>query len=221
MTSNFFAVHGMADTKTIECFTVGPIGTNCYLLLDEETKEAFLVDPGDEAEYLISELNRREVRLRAVLLTHGHFDHVLAVSAVKEAYPGAEVLMGERERPMAENEDLNSGFPGQHCSYAVDRYLAGGEEISLAGVTLRVLETPGHTAGSVCYYAEELGVLFAGDTLFYHSYGRYDLPTGSVRDLRESLTTLLTTLPEEVQVLPGHGRTTTIKEERIIEGFAR
>ncbi len=211
----------MADTKTIECFTVGPIGTNCYLLLDEETKEAFLVDPGDEAEYLISELNRREVRLRAVLLTHGHFDHVLAVSAVKEAYPGAEVLMGERERPMAENEDLNSGFPGQHCSYAVDRYLAGGEEISLAGVTLRVLETPGHTAGSVCYYAEELGVLFAGDTLFYHSYGRYDLPTGSVRDLRESLTTLLTTLPEEVQVLPGHGRTTTIKEERIIEGFAR
>ena len=211
----------MADTKTIECFTVGPIGTNCYLLLDEETKEAFLVDPGDEAEYLISELNRREVRLRAVLLTHGHFDHVLAVSAVKEAYPGAEVLMGERERPMAENEDLNSGFPGQHCSYAVDRYLAGGEEISLAGGTLRVLETPGHTAGSVCYYAEELGVLFAGDTLFYHSYGRYDLPTGSVRDLRESLTTLLTTLPEEVQVLPGHGRTTTIKEERIIEGFAR
>ena len=211
----------MADTKTIECFTVGHIGTNCYLLLDEETKEAFLVDPGDEAEYLISELNRREVRLRAVLLTHGHFDHVLAVSAVKEAYPGAEVLMGERERPMAENEDLNSGFPGQHCSYAVDRYLAGGEEISLAGVTLRVLETPGHTAGSVCYYAEELGVLFAGDTLFYHSYGRYDLPTGSVRDLRESLTTLLTTLPEEVQVLPGHGRTTTIKEERIIEGFAR
>ena len=211
----------MADTKTIECFTVGPIGTTCYLLLDEETKEAFLVDPGDEAEYLISELNRREVRLRAVLLTHGHFDHVLAVSAVKEAYPGAEVLMGERERPMAENEDLNSGFPGQHCSYAVDRYLAGGEEISLAGVTLRVLETPGHTAGSVCYYAEELGVLFAGDTLFYHSYGRYDLPTGSVRDLRESLTTLLTTLPEEVQVLPGHGRTTTIKEERIIEGFAR
>ena len=211
----------MADTKTIECFTVGPIGTNCYLLLDEETKEAFLVDPGDEAEYLISELNRREVRLRAILLTHGHFDHVLAVSAVKEAYPGAEVLMGERERPMAENEDLNSGFPGQHCSYAVDRYLAGGEEISLAGVTLRVLETPGHTAGSVCYYAEELGVLFAGDTLFYHSYGRYDLPTGSVRDLRESLTTLLTTLPEEVQVLPGHGRTTTIKEERIIEGFAR
>lgn len=211
----------MADTKTIECFTVGPIGTNCYLLLDEETKEAFLVDPGDEAEYLISELNRREVRLRAVLLTHGHFDHALAVSAVKEAYPGAEVLMGERERPMAENEDLNSGFPGQHCSYAVDRYLAGGEEISLAGVTLRVLETPGHTAGSVCYYAEELGVLFAGDTLFYHSYGRYDLPTGSVRDLRESLTTLLTTLPEEVQVLPGHGRTTTIKEERIIEGFAR
>ena len=211
----------MADTKTIECFTVGPIGTNCYLLLDEETKEAFLVDPGDEAEYLISELNRREVRLRTVLLTHGHFDHVLAVSAVKEAYPGAEVLMGERERPMAENEDLNSGFPGQHCSYAVDRYLAGGEEISLAGVTLRVLETPGHTAGSVCYYAEELGVLFAGDTLFYHSYGRYDLPTGSVRDLRESLTTLLTTLPEEVQVLPGHGRTTTIKEERIIEGFAR
>lgn len=211
----------MADTKTIECFTVGPIGTNCYLLLDEETKEAFLVDPGDEAEYLISELNRREVRPRAVLLTHGHFDHVLAVSAVKEAYPGAEVLMGERERPMAENEDLNSGFPGQHCSYAVDRYLAGGEEISLAGVTLRVLETPGHTAGSVCYYAEELGVLFAGDTLFYHSYGRYDLPTGSVRDLRESLTTLLTTLPEEVQVLPGHGRTTTIKEERIIEGFAR
>ena len=211
----------MADTKTIECFTVGPIGTNCYLLLDEETKEAFLVDPGDEAEYLISELNRREVRLRAVLLTHGPFDHVLAVSAVKEAYTGAEVLMGERERPMAENEDLNSGFPGQHCSYAVDRYLAGGEEISLAGVTLRVLETPGHTAGSVCYYAEELGVLFAGDTLFYHSYGRYDLPTGSVRDLRESLTTLLTTLPEEVQVLPGHGRTTTIKEERIIEGFAR
>ncbi len=211
----------MADTKTIECFTVGPIGTNCYLLLDEETKEAFLVDPGDEAEYLISELNRREVRLRAVLLTHGHFDHVLAVSAVKAAYPGAEVLMGEHERPMAENEDLNSGFPGQHCSYAVDRYLAGGEEISLAGVTLRVLETPGHTAGSVCYYAEELGVLFAGDTLFYHSYGRYDLPTGSVRDLRESLTTLLTTLPEEVQVLPGHGRTTTIKEERIIEGFAR
>ena len=122
---------------------------------------------------------------------------------------------------MAENEDLNSGFSGQHCSYTVDRYLAGGEELSLAGVTLRVLETPGHTAGSVCYYAEELGVLFAGDTLFYHSYGRYDLPTGSVRDLRESLTTLLTTLPEEVQVLPGHGRTTTIKEERIIEGFAR
>lgn len=211
----------MADTKTIECFNVGLIGTNCYLLLDEETKEAFLVDPGDEAEHLISELKKREVKLRAILLTHGHFDHVMAVSAVKEAFPEAEVMIGEKERPMVENEELNSGVPGQHCSYTVDRYPADGEELSPAGVPIRVLASPGHTAGSVCYYAESLGVLFAGDTIFYHGYGRFDLPTGSVMDLRDSLTALLNTLPEEVRVLPGHGRTTTIREERIVEWFAR
>lgn len=208
----------MADMK-IYAIQVGEIYTNCYLILNEDTREIIIVDPGDDAEHISEKIRELEGRPVAVFLTHGHYDHILAVNDLREAYPAIEVYIGEKDAAMLKEDSLNCTCYGTRIIVEPDHLVREGTVIDLAGFHCTVMHTPGHTAGSVCYYYEDQHVLFAGDTLFYRSYGRTDLPTGSNREMVTSLVRLLTELPEDVTVLCGHDRSTTIGYEKKVKGL--
>ena len=208
----------MADMK-IYAIQVGEIYTNCYLILNEDTREIIIVDPGDDAESISEKIRELEGRPVAVFLTHGHYDHILAVNDLREAYPAIEVYIGEKDAAMLKDDSLNCTCYGTRILVEPDHLVREGTVIDLAGFHCTVMRTPGHTAGSVCYYYEDQHVLFAGDTLFYRSYGRTDLPTGSNREMVTSLVRLLTELPEDVTVLCGHDRSTTIGYEKKVKGL--
>lgn len=208
----------MADMK-IYAIQVGEIYTNCYLILNEDTREVIIVDPGDDAERISEKIRELEGRPVAVFLTHGHYDHILAVNDLREAYPAIEVYIGEKDAAMLKDDSLNCTCYGTRILVEPDHLVREGTVIDLAGFHCTVMHTPGHTAGSVCYYYEDQHVLFAGDTLFYRSYGRTDLPTGSNREMVTSLVRLLTELPEDVTVLCGHDRSTTIGYEKKVKGL--
>lgn len=208
----------MADMK-IYAIQVGEIYTNCYLILNEDTREIIIVDPGDDAERISEKIRELEGRPVAVFLTHGHYDHILAVNDLREAYPAIEVYIGEKDAAMLKDDSLNCTCYGTRILVEPDHLVREGTVIDLAGFHCTVMHTPGHTVGSVCYYYEDQHVLFAGDTLFYRSYGRTDLPTGSNREMVTSLVRLLTELPEDVTVLCGHDRSTTIGYEKKVKGL--
>ena len=210
----------MAEKLWIEQLVVGPIETNCYLLRDgEDGREAVIVDPGDDAGEIAGALEELRALPQAILLTHGHYDHILAVNELKKRYPDCLVYIGEHERAMVEDSSLNGSFLGEHDPIAPDVYLKDNEEISLIGRTFRVIGTPGHTAGSVSYYAPEDKVLFSGDTLFFRGMGRTDLPTGNAGELFRSLKRLFAELPPDTEVCPGHGRATVLELEKGNEDY--
>ena len=208
----------MAEGSKIKmrALVVGPISTNCYLILNTETNEIILIDPGDESDRLIYACESAGGKPAAILLTHGHMDHILAIEDIRHEYPDVKVYASEKEKPLLTDPSLNAGLG--HLDYTIepDVLLKDGEEIEVCGLTFRVLLTPGHTAGSVCYYLPDVKVLFAGDTLFRGSYGRTDFPTGSQSAMIKSIQYLTTFLPGEVNVLPGHGPATTIAAEKIM-----
>ena len=204
----------------VSCIAVGEIETNCYLLHPEGAAETLIVDPGDEARRIRQRIEADELKPVAILLTHGHFDHILAVGTLRKMYPGIPVYACRDEKDVLSDPYLNASFMSRFEPVTADVWLREGDELDLAGLHFKVLQTPGHTIGSICYYFEEDKVLVAGDTLFFTGFGRTDLPTGSAAQLKKSLERLLLTLPEDVIVLPGHGRTTTIGFEKSVEGFA-
>jgi glyoxylase-like metal-dependent hydrolase (beta-lactamase superfamily II) len=213
----------MAEIK-IGRVVLGMLQTNCYFLYREGTADAIVVDPADDGAWLADGLERNGLRVAGILLTHGHFDHTYGGEALKNAANevaekcGAEsvkIYVCEAEKELMENPRLNlsAQMVGDY-SLKADVYVKDGEEITIAGMTCKVIATPGHTVGGCCYYFEEAGFLISGDTLFQESVGRTDFPTGSMSTLVRSIKEKLFVLPDKTQVYPGHGDSTTIGAEK-------
>ena len=203
----------MAELE-IQYRVLGMIGTNVYFLINKETKETILVDPADNAPYIEEQFRLRGLKPAAILLTHGHFDHIFAVNDLKKAWPDVKVYAYIDEKPLMEDSWANrSAAWASAYTTTADVWVKDNEMLHIAGFDIQVLHTPGHTAGSCCYYFEEQGVLISGDTLFLESYGRTDLQTGSEAAIFRSVARLLE-LPEDVYVYPGHMDMTSIGHER-------
>ena len=211
----------------VERFVTGIISTNCYLAVNEETKKAVIVDPAACPKKMLDYIEEQELKIEAILLTHGHFDHIWGLDALRDAANGGaegleevKAYACEEERELLKSARLNvSAQAGRACETYADEYVKDGQEITLAGMTCRVIATPGHTAGGCCYYFEEAGILVAGDTLFQESVGRTDLATGSMSALTRSVKEKLFLLPDETKVYPGHGESTTIGHEKEYNPF--
>ena len=199
------------------CLITGMMKENCYILSDRELApgDCVLVDPGDDANKISSYLKEQGLKPLAILLTHGHFDHITAVPELLETYKDVKVYACKDEIDMLGDAGLNLS---EHFLRPVEltdaEPLSDGERIRLLGHDFKVIATPGHTAGSCCYYEEKEKLLYSGDTLFRSSYGRTDLPTGSEEEMGKSLNEKLFTLPEDVKVYPGHEAPTAIGFER-------
>ena len=198
----------------IETIMVGQMGTNCYLVWDEESKRGFLVDPGEQADKIIRVCSRYEIKPEAILLTHGHFDHIGGAAELKKA-SGAKVYALAEEKKVCRTPELNlSAQMPPVVTIEADEWLTDGQTVETAGISFQVIATPGHTVGGCCYYCKEGGFLFSGDTLFEESVGRTDFPTGSMSSLVRSVKEKLFVLPEDTKVYPGHGDITTIGREK-------
>jgi hydroxyacylglutathione hydrolase len=194
----------------VDRYELGPIGTNCYVVrLERGAAEAVVVDPGDDASGLRLELARMGTRCAAILITHGHWDHIGGVADLAEG-TGAPVYMPEVERITL--EDPRSVFPDVSIrSWTPDTTLDGGEEVEAAGISFETVAVPGHSPGHLAYYAG--GCLFSGDVLFAGSVGRTDLPFGDWDTLLESIRSLVDRFPSETVVYSGHGPPTTLGAE--------
>ena len=195
--------------------TLGMVGTNVWICVNEETKEAFVVDPADGAVLFEAKLAQNQWTLKGILLTHGHFDHIGAVEALRNAYQ-VPVWAAEAERELLSDVEANlsGSWTGRPIRVKADHWLQDLDCFMLAGMRIQMILTPGHTAGSCCYYLAEEHVLLSGDTLFAGSCGRTDLPTGSMNAIVRSIRERLFALPPETEVYPGHGETTSIGWEQ-------
>lgn len=205
---------------TVKGFIVGDVATNCYVACNSKTKEAFIVDPGDNAAALIAYIDENGLAPVAVLLTHGHFDHCMAAQELAQHY-GISIYVHEADKETMENPAYNcSGMIGARIAFHADQYFHGEtDHISVAGFEIEVYHTPGHTPGGVCFYIQSEGILFSGDTLFCQSVGRTDFPGGSMAQIVRSIKERLLVLPNDTKVLPGHNEWTTIGEERQYNPF--
>jgi len=204
----------------VRAFTVGPVAENCFIARLDDADRALIVDPGEEPERLLNATEELGVSVDAVLVTHCHFDHIGAVAPVARA-TGAPVYCPAIEVSVL--ADIMSWVPmpgiGPYESYDADETVAGGERLTLAGLDIDVLFTPGHSPGHVTYAIPDHGALFSGDVLFKGSVGRTDLPGGDWPTLLESIQTLVDGYPPETTVYPGHMGMTTLGAERSSNGF--
>ncbi len=199
---------------------VGAIATNCYIVSDENTKKAFIVDPGGDAERIKNKVAESGLTVEAILLTHGHFDHMMAVDELRDCY-GAKVYLGEAEKELIANAQQNvSAMFGKPMTTTADVFVKDGEILNIAGFSIQVIATPGHTKGGVCYYMKEQEAAFSGDTIFQCSVGRTDFPGGSQSELSRSIREKLFVLPDDTQLFPGHGDSTVVSYERKYNPFA-
>lgn len=198
----------------IEHYVVGMVGTNCYFAVNEVTKECLIIDPGDNANMLADRITDGGYTPVAVLLTHGHFDHIMGVEGLRTRF-GIPVYVHEDDVEMLERPELNAGaMIGASVSIKADQTVKDGDLLNLAGMEIHVLHTPGHTPGGVCYYFPKEEVLFSGDTLFCESVGRTDLPGGSMSALIRSIREKVFKLPDLTIVYTGHGEPTRISDEK-------
>lgn len=205
---------------TVDSLALGPVSANTYIVTDDATGETAVIDAGACTDELLDKLKDKSVRY--ILLTHGHYDHILGVPALK-AHTGAEVLIHkadadcfwDTEKSLASFDHSFSQTPMK-----ADRLLSDGDEIHLGDTVLSVLHTPGHTKGGVCYIDYQDRLIFSGDTLFCLTAGRTDFPGGSFEELMASLITLRN-LPGDYIVYPGHNRATTLEHERVRNRYMR
>ena len=201
----------------IDRLPLGLYQTNCYVVRDESSRNCCLIDPGYDAELLLAHLQGQGLTLEAILLTHGHFDHVGAVKELVEA-TGCKLWMHQSDWSQHNDPTIAYFYPLANCDFTEVQFCEEGEVISAAGLKLTALETPGHTHGSVCYLCEN--ALFSGDTLFAGSCGRTDLPGGDWNVIQDSLSRLAG-LKDDLTVYPGHGNSTTLAEEKLYNPYMR
>lgn len=199
----------------IKSLTLGLVQTNCYMVYHEETKRAAIIDPGDCADEIIAYCENLELKPEAILLTHGHFDHMMAAEAVKEKF-GLKIYACEKEMEVLSDPRKNLMMDYYESDYTLkpDVLVKEGDQLEVAGFVWKVMETPGHTAGCCCYHIPSENVLFSGDTLFRDSYGRVDLPTGDAMAMFASVKRIVKEIPEDTIVYPGHSGVTTIEYEK-------
>ncbi len=198
----------------IDSRILGMVGTNCYLLCNMDIKECVLIDPADSQDEISRMIDESGCSLKGILLTHGHFDHIMAADAIRDKY-GVKVYASCDEKNTLEQPHINLGEAyGLKLSVKADVWHKDGEILKLAGFDIEALHTPGHTEGGSCYYIREIGVLFSGDTLFCGSVGRTDFPGGSMSEIVRSIKEKVMVLPDDTKVYPGHGEGTSVGYER-------
>ncbi|MEM3031334.1 MAG: MBL fold metallo-hydrolase [Nitrososphaerota archaeon] len=200
---------------------VGMLRSNSYVVFDSSTGEAIIIDAGDDAWKILETIQERGLKVRAIYATHCHFDHVLAVQDLQETLKCMFYIHEDDAEILARMREMTRGFLGIDVPDPPkpDGYVADGEKIEVGGETLTVIHTPGHSPGSVCYYGGD--ILFSGDTLFRNSVGRTDAYGGDSEKIVKSIVGKLFTLPDDVEVYPGHGPNTTIGWEKRHNPFVR
>jgi hydroxyacylglutathione hydrolase len=204
---------GMKKDMVLIRLVVGPLQVNCFIIADDKTKEAVVIDPGDDAADILKVIREKDFKVKYIVNTHGHFDHIGANKAVKDA-TGAEILIHEADAPVLASAPRQSTMFGMHAvsSPPADRYVKHGDIIRAGEVALKVLHTPGHSPGGISLL--EQGIVFTGDALFAGSIGRTDFPGGDLMTLLRAIKSNLLTLPDDTKVFSGHGPASTIGEER-------
>jgi len=203
-----------------ERLIVGPLSVNCYIIGDDQTREAIIVDPGGNARDILDTLRREQLQPIALINTHAHFDHLIALAELREK-TGAPFWLHTDEAPVLASASLGARMFGFAMAQPkpAERLLHDGDPVRVGTLVLRVLHTPGHTPGGICLLGD--GWLISGDTLFQAGIGRTDLPGGDYATLMASIRDKLLTLPDTTIVYPGHGEPTTIGEERQLNPFLR
>ncbi len=203
----------------VEKFVTGIISTNCYLVINEDTKKAVIIDPAACPKKMMNYIKENEYEVKAILLTHGHFDHIMGIDGFLEEFK-VPVYVHEADEETMNDPGLNqSAVYTNGYTFAGAEYLRDKQTLDLIGYTFEVIHTPGHTKGCCCYYVASENVLFSGDTLFYRSVGRTDFANSSMSDLIHSLREKVFTLPDETLVYPGHMGATKIADEKKYNPF--
>ena len=199
---------------------VGNLAENCWFLANEDTKEAVVIDPGAEPDRICAAAEKHGWKITAILLTHGHIDHMGACESLRiELGVKVYALTEEEDLLLDAKKNLSVFIERKVVTFEPDELLRDGQELTLAGMKIQVIHTPGHTEGGTCYYIESIGVLFSGDTLFCESVGRTDFPGGSMSDIVHSIKDKLMVLPDDTKVYTGHGEGTSIGYERVHNPF--
>lgn len=202
----------------LERIVVGPFEVNCYIFGDAKTKEVLVVDPGEDFPVIWGTIQKAEYKIKGIVLTHGHADHIGAVAELKNKTL-APIYIHPEDKEMLTDPKLNRSIYWGVAITAppADRFLKEGEILKIGSLSLKVIHTPGHTPGGVCLEHDK--ILFSGDTLFAGSIGRTDFPGSSFQSLIDSIKKKLLILPDEVEIYPGHGPSSTIGEERVSNPF--
>ena len=205
-----------------EIIPVGPLQCNCSVIGDESTRQAMVIDPGDNVKDVLALVNKHGLTVKQIVVTHAHIDHVGGAMKLRQI-TGAPILLNQNDYALLKMLDVQAAWVGMASPgrVEIDQPVAEGDKVRAGGLEATVLHTPGHTEGSVCLYFPAQEKLIAGDTLFAGSIGRTDLPGGSLEKIMKSLHQRVLALPDETIVVPGHGPLTTIGEERESNPFLR